>query len=330
MQNLLKAASVALSLATAACAIHPLPEDVTGDNTALIVRKIRCEARDAVIRKTIAYLLYLPSASFPKAHALGEMYQNGRLIQTKDFSKIEPVAGSRLLFFAKTGVVYNFSFDITESNDHQFEGHAGMLISGGSFGLGGKLGATGERQNVRSFTITDSFGALVDQVLPSYCDFAAPGPNYLYPIVGRIGLAEMVDTFVDLTLFHGLSDPVEATKPQGAPAHRGPPTMADTLTFTTTLTASATPKIELAPLTKSFRLVDASLTSTNSRVDKHQVIVGFGLPSAPVAPSTSFTSSVITAKTNAGTGERAAADAVAQQIVRFELLNRRPIVTVQP
>jgi hypothetical protein len=39
-----------LSLSLAACAIHPLPEDVAGLTTAQIVHRIRCEAREAVIK----------------------------------------------------------------------------------------------------------------------------------------------------------------------------------------------------------------------------------------------------------------------------------------
>jgi hypothetical protein len=325
-----KAAALVLLLGSGGCAIHPLPEDFAGDKTTRIVQKIRCEARDSVIRKTIVYLK-IDASRFPKAHALGVSYENGLPIQIKDFIKIEPVIGSRLLYFSDAGIVYNFTFNIAETNDLQFAANAGTLITGGTFGLGGGLGALRVRENVRSFTITDSFGTLVEQIDPRYCDFEAPGPNYIYPIVGRIGLAEMVNTFVDLTVFHGLTDPIEGGKPKTPLAHRGAPTMADTLAFTTTLTASATPKIELAPLTSAFTLVNASLTSANIRVDKHQVIVGLGLPNAPVSePSVSLTRSIITARASRGTGERAAADAVAQQIIRFELLNNRSVFLTRP
>ena len=284
------------------------------------------------MRKVIQYLVAINASKFPKARALGLSYQGASPIQLRDFAKIEPGIGATLLYFANAGIVYNFTFDISESNDLQFDANAGSLITGGTFGLGGKLGATRARANVRSFTVTDNFGTLIQEIDPRYCDFDAPGPNFVYPIVGRIGLAEMVNTFVDLTLFHGLTEPTEGAKPQPHPlAHRGPPTMADSLTFTTTLTGSATPKIELAPLTSRFALVNASLASANTRVDKHQVIVGLGLPNAPISsPGFSLASNIITARAIAGTGERAAADAVAQQIVRFELLNSRPVIVTQP
>src|SRR5271170_2404893 len=38
------------------CAIHPLPEDVTGVSTYNIVRQIRCEARQAIFDFAITYL----------------------------------------------------------------------------------------------------------------------------------------------------------------------------------------------------------------------------------------------------------------------------------
>jgi hypothetical protein len=330
MFSVRKAAAFVLLLGSGGCAIHPLPQDFAGDRTTRIVQKIRCEARDSVMAKTIAYLK-IDDKKFPKAHALGVSYDNGLPIRLKDFTKIEPGIGSTLLYFSNAGIVYNFSFDIAETNDLQFEANAGNLISGGTFGLGGGLGATRVRGNIRSFTVTDSFGTLVEEINPSYCNFEAPGPNFIYPIVGRIGLAEMVNTFVDLTLFHGLTEKADGGKPKIPLLHRGPPTMADTLTFTTTLSASATPKIELAPLTNRFRLVDASLTSANTRADKHQVIVGLGLPNAPVSePSVSLARNIITARSSAGTGERAAADAVAQQIIRFELLNARPVIVTRP
>jgi hypothetical protein len=48
MSGLVRAAAVALSLTATGCAIHPLPEDVTGVDTYHIVRRIRCEARDTL------------------------------------------------------------------------------------------------------------------------------------------------------------------------------------------------------------------------------------------------------------------------------------------
>ena len=42
-------ASICVLLLVSGCAIHPVPEDVTGVDTYHIVRQIRCETRKAVI-----------------------------------------------------------------------------------------------------------------------------------------------------------------------------------------------------------------------------------------------------------------------------------------
>jgi hypothetical protein len=53
MNNYLKAILVGMAFAAAGCAIHPLPEDVTGVPTYVIAKKIRCEARTARRSRTI-------------------------------------------------------------------------------------------------------------------------------------------------------------------------------------------------------------------------------------------------------------------------------------
>lgn len=46
----------------AGCAIHPLPENVTGIDTPDIVRQIRCESREAVIHEVKRWLTSLAGA----------------------------------------------------------------------------------------------------------------------------------------------------------------------------------------------------------------------------------------------------------------------------
>jgi hypothetical protein len=41
--------AIGISVILGGCAIHPLPENVTGVKTTRIVDRIRCEARDAVL-----------------------------------------------------------------------------------------------------------------------------------------------------------------------------------------------------------------------------------------------------------------------------------------
>src|ERR1700681_1495348 len=55
------------ALGLAGCAIHPLPEDVTGVDTYHIVRQIRCETREALKKELLLYLYNL--AREPPAQA---------------------------------------------------------------------------------------------------------------------------------------------------------------------------------------------------------------------------------------------------------------------
>src|SRR5260370_42701367 len=66
-------AALAASALMSGCAIHPLPEDVTGVSTYHIVRQIRCEARDA-IRKTI--IVWLGRLDHPLPQKLALQYEN--------------------------------------------------------------------------------------------------------------------------------------------------------------------------------------------------------------------------------------------------------------
>lgn len=281
-----------------ACSIHPLPEDVTGVSTSVIVRKIRCEARDAVVKKA---LIYMKSKGF---------YLDKRQLETLDIKKTDPY----LQLFAKTGIVFSFSLQGTENNGLTLTGDIINPLRHGVETLNGSLGGSLQRDNIRAFTVTDNFLELAQQIKDDYCNFASTQSNYAYPIVGRIGIDEMVDTFVDMTLFNGLgakTDVATAVK-------RGPPTMADTITFTTTVSGGLTPKVVFTPVGKALQLLDATLAATANRTDKHSVVVGLGLPSAPIYPGSAL-NAFVTANARPRTGETAALQAVNQQIQRFEI-----------
>jgi hypothetical protein len=331
--TIIKTAGYVLALVCilAACSIHPLPDDVTGVSTANIVRKIRCEARDAVVRKALAYLQ-------SEGYAFDE-----RQLRDLDFwalrdpkrSRIRRPVADTLDYFSQTGIVFSFSLQMTESNSASLQADLIKPLTRGTFTLTPSVGDSVSRDNIRAFTVSDNFADLVKTLDDNYCDFKQAGPNFQYPIVGRIGVDEMIDTFVQLTLFNGLGGPnASATK-------RGPPTMADTLTFTTTVSGGLSPKVAFTPVSNNFQVLDASLTASAMRVDHHQVIVGLGLPIGPQfarrdstarsAPAPQFTNHGLTAAFISATpkqsGEAAAAQAVAQQIIRFEAT--RPAIVAQ-
>ena len=154
-----------------------------------------------------------------------------------------------------------------------------------------------------------------------YCkNFERTGPNYQYPIAGKIGIDEMIKTFIALTLFADLGG--EQAPAKSISFTPGLPTMADTITFTTTITGGLTPGITFTPVGTAVQLASATLAGSVMRMDTHQVIIGLGLPLAltPVAMAPKVAALVISSSaTQPGTGEAAAAQAVAQQIIRYQL-----------
>jgi hypothetical protein len=307
-----RAALLAFACGLAACAIHPLPENVTGYDTYTIVRKIRCEARDAIIKQAV---VYLQRAGYP--------YDERTVLKLK-FKDLRPSDTKLFEYFGGTGIVYAFTLDMTENNNAQFTADVIKPLSHGLFTLSPAAGDNLLRQNIRAFTVTDNFKDLVQKVDPSYCNlnFAPSGPNYQYPITGTIGIYEMVATFIDMTLFNNLGGKADvATTPK-----RGPPTMADTITFTTTISAGLTPKVTFTPVSNRFQLMDASLAATVSRIDKHSVIIGLGLANAPVSFNPLAGAFITSSPTS--NGEAAAAQAVAQQINRFE--STRSVIVAAP
>src|SRR5262249_49382876 len=127
------------------------------------------------------------------------------------------------------------------------------------------------RSNQRTFTVTDTVSKLLTKVPEQYCDGQIVYANYIYPIVGRIGIDKTIKSFIELNLFAGLG---------GAKADPGastPPTMTDNLVFTTTIKTTVNPMVVFTPVTTTFQLMNASLTADNNRVDRHQVTIGLAI-----------------------------------------------------
>jgi hypothetical protein len=282
------AAVAAVSL-LAGCAIHPLPEDVTGVDTAGIVKQIRCETRNAARHFILAELRRLAEdlpgdPGDPTAKRLLAEYEvDPELMSTFSYPHFFP--GPKYVRVRQYfDVVYNaaiaYNFDLTMTEDNDLGANANFLGAwAATFTLGLAGNANRSRQNERTFTISDEFSFLLTALnTPKgsrgqrYCDgHIALGPNYIYPIVGRIGVDEMVRTFFQLTFFENLAADKDKPGAHGAPA------MADKLTFTTTVDLTATPKVVFAPAAAGFQITDASLTGVARRTDSHQVTVGLAL-----------------------------------------------------
>jgi hypothetical protein len=272
MKNGFRVAAIALSVFSGGCAIHPLPEDVTGVSTYAIVRQIRCEAREAIVRSAIGWLTNDVDVD-PRSRAIGFEFAN----KTRHIQTLSPElfrGRVQLLFglFYDTGIAYDYDLEMTEVTN--LGGSINLLkpfIDGkGSLGL--SASADRSRQNTRKFTVTDTFRGLVKDTPPKFCEDQLADPNYSYPIAGKIGMERVIQDFIRLTLYGALS----------GTGHQGPPTLVDALDFQTFISGSATPTIEFAPLGEALRVANATLTGTASRRDVHKLTVGLAIASAAI------------------------------------------------
>lgn len=281
MRKAFSVAAIALSFLAGGCAIHPLPEDVTGVDTYHIVRQIRCEARETIRLEVLRWLEKMAAAGDPLSQRLLLQYDSDPdsissfhydLFKGREYAQVRSVAK----LFYDAGIAYNFDLTMTENND---------ISTGLSFlkpltdpvsTLGVNAGAKRQRSNLRSFTVTDTFSYLLTKLNVEvrgvrYCDGQLKHANYIYPIAGRIGIDRMVRDFINLTLFASL------TERGAAPGTAGAPTMVDKLTFTTAINGNATPMVVFTPITHAFQLKQASLTGSADRSDVHQVSVGLAI-----------------------------------------------------
>ncbi len=247
MLQIKRLVSALLCCVLGACAIHPLPENVTGVRTAQIVHRNRCEAREA-LRDAEKRLVF-------KYHNL-----------------------AAAVALKKIGVVLSYSLDMTETNSLMvsttFEG---FLRNGtGTFNPNGTNDLM--RENTRAFTIADNYQTLKQMI---QCNAETVGPNLEYPIVGTIGIGEMIRSFLTMALHEDLNNSSEDPKdPPVDPSKSiaGAPTMVDTLKFTTTVSAGINPMIMLTPVGRVTQLTNASANLMVQRQDVHEVTIGLGLP----------------------------------------------------
>ncbi|MDK9696076.1 MAG: hypothetical protein OEL76_06785 [Siculibacillus sp.] len=268
-----KTISISLAaLALAGCSTTPLPEDFSGKATYDIVRKIRCEARDAVRSKAVA--LMLANTKLTKTYATGKALQEGRRSFSElKYSDLDPETIESVKVYEGTTIGYQFDFDIKETNDNSSKlnltGPIGVNVFSMELSAGGKL----SRQNKRTFAAADKFRDLAMNMGERYCQGLADGANAVYPITGDIGIMEIVDTFINLNQSGGLTSLKDKNFKE----------MTDTRTFNTDMSFGLTPKLEIS--SKGSRVKDTSFTSSNVRNDQHQVAIALALPVEAAAPS---------------------------------------------
>jgi len=268
------------------CAIHPLPENYSGAPTYQIVRQIRCETREALIKVLFNYLTTADNMRHDNldetSYKLGLTARDDYARDPDSITRFDP---SKLTGFAKTvvgllyntGIAYNYDLLGLETNniDPTFNLLRPLPITT-QVGLNVTGTFDRQRQNERSFTVTDNAGNLLMHVHQDYCTGQLAQENFFYPIAGRVGVDRVIIDFMQLTLFANLGSINKDATKVAAPTE-GPPTMVDQLQFVTAFGGTTTPKLTFIPLGRNFNFADASLGLTNSRKDTHQLTVGLYL-----------------------------------------------------
>lgn len=251
----------------AGCTVHPLPDDVTS-NTVAIVQKIRCEARDAVLAG-LRNALTKKGTETDKAFVAEA--QLSSLLDEKGRASLSGGLKDYLRTYSGGAIGYDFSFDITVHKDNSMGINLFNPFGNGTrtFDIGG--GVTRQNQGTRSFQIVDTFAELA-KLSP---EKGGENPcanldadNSLYPLTGKIGLEEVVGTFLELNDMAGIEYKGAGDKTT---------TFSDTIEFQTILSGRVNPKIELLPVKHGLSVADASMTNTVKRTDKHKVTIALQL-----------------------------------------------------
>jgi hypothetical protein len=303
----------ACTLLAAGCAIRPLPEQVTGVTTFHIVKQIRCETREAVFNNFVKTIADNADVFGEKARTTAEAFRgHPELMDQFRPGLFSGDARDFVNYFWNAGIAYNFSLDMTEINnlDANLDFIQPLAVSTRTLALGGGLDR--QRENIRTFTITDDFKGLLNLKPKSYCDgYVVETENHVYPIVGKIGIEPFIYEFVRIALFTKLKEDKDS----------GAPTMVDTLKFQTVLSGSATPKVVFAPIGRAFQVADASLTALAKRTDIHTLTMGLSVLGGPVdqspAGSKQLYGRLLTS--SGGGAKKSAANAVDQELTRQAL-----------
>ncbi len=317
----------------AGCAIRPLPEDVSGVSTPVIVKQVRCETRQAVKDLALGWLTADENQANgrvdPRARAIGfEFLRDQRPIQQFEPKLFQGHVKDVVETFFSTGVAYTFDLEMTEENNLNTEINLLKPFTSSNLTFGIKAKADRSRKNERIFTLTDTFSGLLK--LPEhYCSGASIGrgyshlvpPNYIYPITGTIGVKGFMIDFINMTIFENLGGPKD--KPEG------PPTLVDALEFQTAVSGSLAPKIAFTQVAPGLQVADASLTGEAARTDLHKITMGLAVTGPglrTLGQVRSFPSlSLISA--HLGTNAEARAAEAVNQVLTLKLFRTTVVVT---
>jgi hypothetical protein len=220
------------------CAIYPLPGDIPKVPTSDIVERIRCEVQDGL----------------------------------RTFSQENPADRKLIAQLIKgTTIGYEFAFKMNEANTApggQFE-FTETRFTGGTFGLEVRSSVDLKRDNTRAFIALED----LSKVNGADCSPETTRANWVYPITGATGMAEVVRSYLKLQLLTGLAKDTNSVSGFNSAQNLNDAVFSDALEYGTKLSVGITPHLELAAGVGRFRLTNASITGSASRTDKHSVTV---------------------------------------------------------
>jgi hypothetical protein len=254
------------ALVLAGCSVRPIPDDVSSVPTEDIVRSMRCETKLAVRSEIAGGLKKIGLPDMVPDNVLQP--QNMALIRQRDKQLGDNLA-ERMLAYSLVAIAYEFDFSITEDNGLGASAGFSLPFSNGLFGLAAKSDLVRRRDGKRVFKTAEQFKDLVKL----NCDrdgkaFEVRDKDLVYPITGSIGMTKAIHTFIELSEQGGAEK-----------------FFTDTLTFTTSVSASITPKLTLSPVPNSFRLVSLDGNASAARTDVHKVTISLAFPDLKLLPA---------------------------------------------
>jgi hypothetical protein len=246
------ASASALVGCLSACSVHPIPDDVTRVSTADIVKSIRCEVLAGLES-------FVPN----------------------EMAKAAPIVRA-------TTIGYDFTFGITEDNNANGadDGPFLQFANGGKVNLDLTGHATLNRKNTRKFTIIEPLLDLARDENRARCANRTTRANWTYPIAGKIGMDEVVRTYLKLEMLSEL----DVTTKAGEQFKNV--VFADDLEFTTNFGAGSTTTLVLDAVVGRLKLTNASINVGASRDDVHKVTVALTRATIPVDERKRFKNSI--------------------------------------
>jgi len=268
MRTIVKSSTIMFLSGIMGCATAPRISDVSRDNTLSIIEKVRCEVKDALGERIIAVLV---DSKDPVSLRVAAGIERGDDIGLLDPSEVDAKSAKRIEPFLKSPITFAFKFIITEVNNNSVDATFSVPFTKETVSLGISSGKKRTRETERNISISDTFIELAQSAKCPKQGFKQPKGRFSYPITGKIGMSEVIDTFIKIAKL--------PKSPSGDGANFE--TFTDRINFTTEIKGGISPSVEITPISKQFKLTKISGVFGSNRTDNHELLVTIGLYTPP-------------------------------------------------